>query len=362
MNCKIETSLSSRVLMTGAYYKSNHPGGISAVIQYWSAYIDNLQYYPTFREGRDVQKVWIMACSYIRIFFRLIFDRKVEIMHVHTAAGTDFKRAASVVNLAKLFGKKVILHSHASQFKVFYIRSDKKQKAWIVDILKKTDMLIALSESWKKWFIELGISAEKIEVLHNITAYPKVKENEVNVMDRPVRFLFMGEIGERKGIFDVIRGLIKHRNEIRGKIELRIGGNKREEELRNIIEKGNISDFVKFEGWVSGEKKNELLNWADVYILPSFNEGLPISILEAMSYRMPVISTPVGGIPEVVDERNGILVTPGNDEEIFTAMKYYVDNKYKIALQGDESYKKVETYFPDCVLQHLKSIYEYLLK
>ncbi len=134
-----------------------------------------------------------------------------------------------------------------------------------------------------------------------------------------------------------------------------------EEQLRNAIAKGGLSDIVKFEGWVSGEKKIELLNWADVYILPSFNEGLPISILEAMSYKKPIISTPVGGIPEVVDKTNGILVTPGNDEEIFSAMKHYVDYKADITKHGEESYKKAETYLPDYVLKHLKKIYESLL-
>ena len=89
--------------------------------------------------------------------------------------------------------------------------------------------------------------------------------------------------------------------------------------------------------------------------------GLPISILEAMSYKKPIISTPVGGIPEVVDKSNGILVTPGNDEEIFSAMRYYVDNKSDIKKHGEESYKKAETYLPDYVLNHLKRIYESLI-
>ena len=76
-------------------------------------------------------------------------------------------------------------------------------------------------------------------------------------------------------------------------MELKIGGNKNEEKLKKQIKDFNIQEIVTFEGWVSGNKKLELLNWADVFILPSFNEGLPISILEAMSYGMPIISTPV---------------------------------------------------------------------
>ena len=235
-----------------------------------------------------------------------------------------------------------------------------------MDTLKKVDVLIALSESWKEYFVGIGVDSNKIIVLHNITAYPTVLDDsknarKVDINNRPVRFLFMGEIGQRKGVFDIIRGLSTHRDEVIGKLELRIGGNKMETELRKSIEDGNLSKIVKFEGWISGEKKIELLNWADVYILPSFNEGLPISILEAMSYKMPIISTPVGGIPEVVDQNNGIIVTPGNDEEIYAAMKYYVYNKEYVAVHGMESYNRSEAYLPNFVLKHLKQIYETLL-
>lgn len=365
MSYIISNRLSQQVLMSGVKYKDNHPGGISAVVQYWSEYIDGIRYFPMFKEGSRISKINIFACSYVRMFLTLLFDKRVKIVHVHTAAGTDFKRSTKIINLAKKFGKKVILHSHASQFKIFYAEVSNEQKKNILQTLRKADKLIVLSESWKEWFEKIGVESYKIIILHNITAYPKFlpvdKNIQIDIDKRPVRFLFMGEMGKRKGVFDIIRGLAKHKEEIKDKIELRIGGNKMEEQLRNAIAEGGLSDFVKFEGWVSGEKKIELLNWADVYILPSFNEGLPISILEAMSYKKPIISTPVGGIPEVVDKTNGILVTPGNDEEIFSAMKYYVDYKADITKHGEESYKKAETYLPDYVLNHLKRIYESLI-
>lgn len=365
-NIIIPSNICSTVVMVGVYYKNNHPGGISAVVQYWSRYFEKLKYYPTFKEGSNIVKVWWFATSYIRIFIRLLFDSKVKIVHCHTAAGSDFKRQSMIVRLAKMFGKKVIIHSHASQFKIYYDESSERNKAAIVKTLSKADVLIALSESWKNWFISLGVASDKITILHNITAYPTVlgdgkNARMIDFTRRPVRFLFMGEIGLRKGVFDIIRGLANHRDEIVGKIELRIGGNKNEQKLISEIKNGGLDNIVSFEGFVTGEKKINLLNWADVYILPSFNEGLPISILEAMSYSLPVISTPVGGIPEVVDTNNGIMVTPGNDEEIYHAMKFYVDNIGEIELQGKESYKKVETYLPDYVMNHLKQIYKSLL-
>lgn len=366
MGIIISKDIGQKVVMTGVKYKDNHPGGISAVVQYWSEYFEDLQYFPTFQEGSRLTKIMTFISSYVKLFIKLLLDRKVEIVHIHTAAGTDFERSTRILRLAKRFHKKVILHSHASQFRVFYSSVPVKKQRQIVASLQSVDVLIALSESWKEWFAELGINPENIVILHNITAYPKILEDSKNarnnnVQDRPTRFLFMGEIGQRKGVFDIVRGLAQHKDAICGRLELRIGGNKREDELRKAIADGGLSEIVKFEGWVSGDKKIELLNWADVYILPSFNEGLPISILEAMSYKMPIISTPVGGIPEVVDETNGMLVTPGAEEEIFSAMMHYVECKNDIVLHGNNSNKKAETYLPDYVLSHLKQIYQNLL-
>lgn len=357
----IPKSLSAKILMAGNYYNHHHPGGISAVLQYWNDYIEDMQHYPTFKEGNNVVKrLWFLT-SYVRIALRLLFCRNVKALHLHTAADGSFWRKTQLTKLAKFFKRKVILHVHASRFKDFYNESSEKKQAWILNTLMMADVLIVLSNSWKEWFKGIGILEDKIVVLHNITSFP-TEIPSAKIDDGKTHYLFMGEIGQRKGVFDILRGMAKHREELVGKVELRIGGNRNEEVLKKFIKDSNLEDMVVFEGWVSGEKKLKLLNWADVFVLPSFNEGLPISILEAMSYKHPIISTPVGGIPEVVETGlNGVLVTPGNDEEIFVAMKHYADNKSCVSVEGAESFARAQTYLPDYVLNHLKTIYETLI-
>lgn len=342
--------------MAGNYYRHNHPGGISSVVRYWSDYFEKLQYYPTYKLGNVFVRGYWFVTSFLRMTLKMIFDPKVKIVHLHTAADGSFWRKSQLITLGKLFKKRTILHIHASRFKDFYNESTDKKKEWIKSVLYKTDMLIVLSNSWKEWFKEIGIPESKIVVLHNITSYPKIFQEEKR-QDSKIHFLFMGEIGKRKGVFDILRGLAKHHNEVAGKLELRIGGNRNEEQLQQFIKDHDLEDIVKFEGWASGEKKIHLLNWANVYILPSFNEGLPISILEAMSYGCPIISTPVGGIPEVVSSANGVLVTPGDEDKIYTAMKRYVDSPSLIQSEGRESCKIVREYLPDRVMEDLKEIY-----
>lgn len=354
---KISRNISRRVLMAGDYYKNSHPGGISAVVNYWSNHIDGLQYYPIYKVGGKLTKGWWFLTSYMRLAFRMAFDKDASIVHLHTAADGSFKRNSQLAALAKKFGRKVVMHIHASRFKDFYNESPDKAK--ILQTLQSVDRLIVLSESWKEWFKSIGIEESKITILHNITPEP-THMPEAKVNDGKTRFLFMGEIGQRKGVFDILRALAAHRDEATGKMELIIGGNRNEQKLLDTIKENGLEDIVRFEGWVSGEKKLRLLNEADVYILPSFNEGLPISILEAMSYGCPIISTPVGGIPEVVDG-NGILVTPGSETEIWEAMNRYMKNPSLIESEGSQSLVNVKEYLPDHVMNHLEEIYLQML-
>lgn len=80
-----------------------------------------------------------------------------------------------------------------------------------------------------------------------------------------------------------------------------------------------------------------------------------------MSYNMPIISTPVDGIPEVVSDKNGILVMSGNDKEMMEAILVFADNRKAIAEKGKVSGDIVKEYLPDYVMEHLKEIYGHLL-
>ena len=356
----IPKEISRKILMTGVYYKDNHPGGISSVVRYWSEYFESLQYYPTFKEGSILEKTMVFAKSIWNIQKRLRSDKEISILHAHTAAGFDFLRTSIVVRMAKRNGLKIIIHSHASSFKDFYSSLSKRGKTKVLKTLNLADILIVLSESWKEYFIRIGVPTDRIVILHNIAPYPTFIH--IDKDEDKLRLLFLGEIGQRKGVFDLLRAVSKHKDELESKIEIHIGGNKMEAVLKAMIDDNGLSNFVHFDGFVTGDDKIRLLNWANVYILPSFNEGLPISILEAMSYKMPIISTPVGGIPEVVNGDNGILISPGSEDEIYSAIKVYSDNPSLISIQGEESYKKAKTYMPDYVMSHLESIYETLLR
>ena len=351
----LSRNLTDHVLIVAEEFRNHAPGGIAAVLQYYYPHFETFKYLPTFKSRKFIDKLNYVGLSYFRLFWKLRTDREIQVVHIHTAADGSFRQNARLLDIAKRFGKKVILHIHASRFKDFYNEADEKGKQKILSTLKKADLLVVLAQSWKEWFLSIGIDPARIEILHNITAFPIRKESPD---DGKLNLLFLGEIGERKGVFDILKALSEHRNDLKEKIFFHIGGNKRENELKGVIFESKLDSFVRFEGFVFGDKKRELLNQADVFILPSRNEGLPISILEAMSYGCAIISSPVGGIPEVVTD-NGILVEPGNTGQIYEAIKTLTDREL-VKTMGTRSLEAVQTYLPNAVMNHLAQIYAQL--
>ena len=353
----ISKPLSKRILFLGVSMKTK--GGMTVVLASYDEYIENMRFIPTWKLGNKFVKAWYALQALIRTFFLCIFDKDIEIVHIHGAANASFYRCKLFIQLVKIFKKKVILHEHAADFVDFYNKATNKEK--IVDAINICERLIVLSESWKIFFCSIGVERQKIYVLNNIVSppiiqFPKREDNKVHL-------LFMGEISKRKGAFDLLLTLSENRDYFKDKLSVRLGGNEVDGDIRAFIKQHELSSFVSYEGWISGQKKVDCLNWEDIYILPSYNEGLPVAILEAMSYSHPVISTPVGGIPEVVYSGvNGMLIEPGNLQGMRDALKVFIERPDLISCYGKESFRLVQPYFPENVFKQLTTIYHSLLK
>ncbi len=349
--------LSKRILFLGVSMKTK--GGMTAVLVSYDKYIENMQFIPTWKLGNKLIKSGYALQAITRMWLKCIFDRNIKIIHIHGAANASFYRCKIFINLAKKLKKKVILHEHAADFVEFYQNSNDKTN--INQTLNKCDCLIVLSESWKEYFSSIGVDKNKIYVLNNIVSPPNFKD--VPRKDYKLHLMFMGEISKRKGGFDLLQAISDNKEYFKDKLLLRMGGNEVDGNIQTFIKEHQLEEFVSYEGWISGDKKTECLNWEDVYILPSYNEGLPIAILEAMSYKHPIISTPVGGIPEIIKtQENGILVHPGNKKEIAEAIKYYIEHPENIKIHGEKAYQTVQDFFPQKVFTDLTHIYQSLLQ
>ena len=331
---------------------------MTAVLVSYEKCFEQMRFIPTWRLGNKAVKAWYAFQSIVRCFLLLLFDRRIKILHIHGAAKASFYRKAVFIKMGKRFGKKVILHQHAADFKEFFRQNNNKQQ--IINTINLCDKLIVLSQSWKVYFASIGIAEEKISVLNNIVFPPE--KPVMRTGDEKLHLLYLGEISKRKGIYDLLNVLKVNKDYFDEKIMLRIGGNLVDGDINLFITENHLSSLVKYEGWASGAKKTECWEWADVYILPSYNEGLPIAVLEAMSYSHPVISTNVGGIPEVLHSyETGILIEAGDQDRIKNALIFFIENPEKISEYGKNAYQTVQPFFPERVFEKLENIYVALL-
>lgn len=345
--------ISEVILTIGCEYRSPK-GGVAQVMYNYEKYV-----FPVFKcivnsgGTNNVEKLLKAISGYLLMAIRLTTDNNLRIVHIHTASYNSFKRSAIFLKLAKWFGKKTILHIHGGGFKEYYATD----KQWIANTLNSCDAIITLSESWKS-FYQTITSGPKIYVLENIIANPNITGFKKSPK---CKFLFLGKIGQLKGIYDLIEVLYQNKASLSDKVEFHIGGGGEVDKLKDLILKYELESFVFYEGFVSGHKKEMLLNLCDAYILPSYTEGLPVSILEAMSYEKPILATPVGGIPEVVKD-NGILFQPGDLSAIYKSVDLIANDASKRRQMGHKSKEMIEAYLPANVERKLQFIYSELQK
>lgn len=359
----LKDNLSGKVLTIGPDHQ-NHRGGIGAVLSAYTLFYETFNFIPTYKYHTKNFTKTLFYIKQVGLLFKILAAKKeIRIVHIHGAQrGSFYRKFLMFIIAKKLFRKKVVYHMHSDCFDTFYGNSAGIQKKLINYFINNVDALICLAPFWKKFFTD-NFRNKNIEIINNVIPKPINWHSYSTGEDSSViNFLFLGRIGHRKGIFDILNVISQKKELFAGKMKLRVGGDGETERLKEFISENKLEHIVEYVGWIQGQEKDTLLSKSDIYILPSYSEGLPISILEAMSYKLPVISTPVGGIPEIVtNDVNGKLVTPGNLAEIESAIRFFIDNPAKIKEFGKASYEKTGPYFPDFVSAQLQNVYNGLL-
>jgi glycosyltransferase involved in cell wall biosynthesis len=345
----ISKDLSKKVLSIGCDFDPPKGGIAQVLYTYKKEVYSKFRFIPNSCDGNIVKKLFITIIAYLRTLLILHFNSNIKIVHIHTASYISFKRSAIFVKLSKQLGRHVVIHVHGGGFRDYY----KTNPTWIKTILDKCDRIVALTPGWQLFFQEIG--CQNVFVVNNIIPNPTFLSVK---RDSMIHLLFMGWIVKEKGIFDLVEIIAEHKKECEGKMILHVGGDHEVEKLKGMILNYHLENIIIYEGWVSGENKIRLLNLMDAFILPSYTEGLPISILESLSYGKPVITTPVGGIPELVNEGNGFLFTPGNKQEMWEIIKTVINNLGHMNMKKDPAMISVNKNLPDSVVEQLNKVYE----
>ncbi len=322
-----------KILMCG-----NHPvdkGGMTTVIDQirsykWEEKDIDMKFIPTYHPGDLLMRVSYFALSYIKILFALS-RYKPDIVYMHMSYKGSFKRKFCIHRICKRYGCKDIVHLHGSEFKKWYDGSSQRIKLQVQRALRESDAVVVLGKNGEKAIRSIEPKA-RVFMINNAV---KIQEKKTSWNDDRFQVLFLGTLIKRKGVEDLLNAiwLLKQEDKIGNMYFVIAGTGAEKERLEKMCEKMELSAYIRFIGWVSGVQKEELFLDSQLVVLPSYDEGLPMSMIEAMSHGIPVVATDVGDVSMAVCEGgNGFLIDPGDlraladrikivsDKAIFTKM------------------------------------------
>lgn len=302
--------------------------------------------------------LWLLSAVLTTFWhaFRFPIRLKPDVVHVHAAHWFSFYRASFyVIFAAKVWQVPVILHIHGSSFDDF-LRSESIFAGLVQRVTFGTcSEVVALSEYWRRE-IAKNSTAERITVVPNAVDPSRYDPSPGS---EPPSVVFISHLIERKGVDQFLEALTAVHTEVED-FDVHIAG---DGPLRERVEAfAGEYDNVSYHGYVSEEKKRELLTSSSIYVLPTLAEGLPIAILEAMAAANAIVSTRVGGIPDLVEETNGRLVSPSDIDSLCDELICLLLSSEEARTMGEQNRILIESsYNWDEVTETLLNIYEFHL-
>ena len=305
-------------------------GGMGSIM----AYLASMQHDPSGRfdlkrlesrgGGHIALSPFYLALAVGRIFLEA-FRGRLAVVHLNLAERGSVYRKAVLLAATKLAGGRVLLHLHAAQIVQFHNSMGPAGKMLLKWMFRSADHCVVLGEVWRKWVIDtFGVRPSRIGIVYNGVP-ATLTRSRTKPKDGRFELLFVGNLLERKGVKDLLNAFASPSLKARD-IHLTLAGGGPVDRYRDMASTLGVADRVTFTGWVSQDDARALMVDAGGLILPAYDEGLPLVILEALASRTPVICTPVGSIPEVLQDRHtALFVTPGDEAGIATAIATLID-------------------------------------
>ena len=234
---------------------------------------------------------------------------------VNTSRGLSLLRELRVIGqVQKKTSARSYLYLHHANELDKYLTGIGYVDREILDRMKKVNHILVLSKKTRNIFLHSGIATpERCSVLYPFHTISHAQHLAVDRSNKKPRIIYMGHLYKQKGIIDLVEAF----SSLPNIFQLDICGDGDADVRKYVLQKaGESQGRIIFHGIVRGNKKIELYQGALLFCLPSYAEGLPISMLEAMSCGcVPVVSN-VGAIDEVINRTNGVLVTPGDRQDI----------------------------------------------
>lgn len=314
----------------------------------------HLEFVASIGAGAGSSKFLIYPICVVRVWL-LAFIGRADLFHLHTASRGSFRRKYLLSRIVLLAGKRYVVHLHGGGFEEFRATAGRRLAASIDRYFAHAAAVFVVSEGM----------AHFVRSTFDIPE-PVVVPNPVRIPDQPTsgldtsRVVTVGHLGPEKGT-DVLIDAMQSVLSSGVSASLVLIGDAARGDLRARVEAGPLAEHVTWFGWVSPEEVSRVLATCAVFVLPSLNEGMPLSLLEAMATGLACVVTPVGGIPEVVEDRvSGVFVEPRDASALSSALVRVLSDKTLRHRLGAEARQRMRGRSPENAACVIASVYERL--
>ena len=317
-------------------------------------------YHHVFKQKHVFRIFGHVLLDFFRFMKKLIHE-KIAAVHIHTCSFWGYYRSVVYLLIAKILGVKVILHLHNAIDTFYFEESGLLTKGVIKASLKLADVNVALSPKLAE--IVGGISGHEQNVDYIETGIPldpfdgKMGMNS-SLKKETIHVLTIGKLSKNKGTFDILRAIPRIIEDYQN-ICFHFIGHGDSHSITQSVDGPEILDYCDFTGPIDDEEKIHWLRNSDIFILPSYAEGHPAVILEAMAVGLPVIATRVGAIPEVIEEGvNGFTIEVGDVAALADRVIRLIGDGALRVKMGENNIRKVhEKYGIEHVFHKIGKIY-----
>ena len=277
---------------------------------------------PTRGGGHPFMMVPLMARFLARLFVGRIAGT-IDLVHINVAQRGSIKRKALLAIVCTQLRIPYVLHVHGSQFHHSWEKGGQVMRKRMRRLIGDAARVIVLGNFWRDFIVRLGADPLRLVIVPNATVFPASANDHKT--DQPARILFLGKIGARKGVPQLVEAL-RRLKEVGG-WQATLAGDGEVEQTREHIAQLGLADRVNVLGWTDPESVVRLQASHGILVLPSFNENLPMSVIEGMAHGMAVVATPVGAVTDLIEDgESGILVPPGDITALADALRRCVED------------------------------------
>jgi glycosyltransferase involved in cell wall biosynthesis len=337
-------------------------GGVAAVVR---GYRDaglfercRVIYLVSHQDGNYLVKL-LRAITCLFELISVCIRYPIKIAHFHMASRQSFWRKFLLFMVCRMFKIKCILHLHGAEFMQFYdLDAGYVTRRCIAFLFDRADHIIVLSPRWKEK-ISTFTKNNSVSVVFNAVPLPDLRAAASS--DAEPCVVFLGRLGNRKGAFDLLRAFQEVIKTVPN-VQLVCAGDGELEKARELADELGIGEHIEIPGWIGPNAKEHLLRRATLFVLPSYAEGLPMSLLEAMAAGLPVVTTNVGGIPDIVTNGvEGFVIEPGDVAALGVAMTSILQDDELCIRLGTSARKRIESELSiDTAIDKVEAVYREL--